>query len=126
MTDKKNEERRKHKRYKVANCTVSTGKRFGEIIDISMGGFAFRYVDTGVRPSLYNEPVNGNSVIFGNDDLCLHDLPFKIISDHSIGTGVTSVKRCGIEFQNLTPKQISLLEQFILVNRVAEEDTFST
>lgn len=109
-------ERRKHLRYKVKECAFSSRKNLGEIIDISMGGLSFRYVDTGLSQSSPPDIINGSSVLFGNDDLCIHDLPYKIISDHAIGAGLSPVRRCGVQFEKLTAKQIAQLEQFILAN----------
>jgi c-di-GMP-binding flagellar brake protein YcgR len=115
-------ERRKHLRYQIKECTFSAKMHLGEIIDISMGGLSFRYVDTGLSHSNPPDIINGSSVLFGNDDLCLHDLPYKIISAHAIGTGLSPVRRCGVQFEKLSAKQIAQLEQFILANMAENEE----
>ncbi len=116
MSDKKTpKERRQHKRYSVKSCSFSAKSKFGEIVDISIGGLAFTYIDRGE----WKKESLELGVLFGNDELCLSDIPFKIISDCAIGSGLSMIRRCGIQFEALTPAQISQLEYFIWINTKA-------
>ena len=117
MTKKKNgKERRTHERLKAKSGTCSVESKIeskaGEIIDISMGGLAFSYVDRGD----WSDESFDQGMLFGENDLCLEDLPLKIISDCAINSGLSIIRRCGVKFGELTPKQISQLEYFIWAN----------
>ncbi|MEN8142964.1 MAG: PilZ domain-containing protein [Thermodesulfobacteriota bacterium] len=125
--DKKKDfiERRKHKRYKVkkGSCQVdskteSKSQKAGEIIDISMGGLAFSYLEDGE----WTDESFDQGMLLGEKDLCVEDLPLKVISDCAINTGITITRRCGMQFGKLTPKQISQLEYYIWTNTDAEEE----
>jgi hypothetical protein len=110
MTRKKLVERRKHKRIQInGGAFVGIGPHFdqvGPLIDISMGGLSFCYMARQKQP-------NGLSLdIFRTDrDFYLSYLPFKAISD--LGTPDTKVRRCSVQFGDLTQSQISHLESFI-------------
>jgi len=47
-------EQRKHKRFRPQDGTYAIlrgpGKKLGQVINISRGGLAFRYIDIGERP----------------------------------------------------------------------------
>ena len=125
--DKKkySKERRKHKRYKVkeGSCTVEpkTDSKFaksGDIIDISMGGLAFSYVED----DKWTDETFDRGMLLGEKDLCIEDLPLKVISDCAINTGITITRRCGVQFDKLTPKQLAQLEYYIWTNTDAEEE----
>jgi len=115
--EKKQDERRAHKRYQVKDCAIGTQSKFGEIVDISIGGLAFTYIDRGE----WKKESLELGILFGNDDLCLNEIPFKIISDCAIGAGVSMLRRCGVQFGALTKAQISQLEYFIWVNTKGAE-----
>lgn len=121
---KDSDERRKHKRYKVkkGSCEVnskteSAPAKGGEIIDISMGGLAFSYKEDGE----WTDENFDRGMLLGEKDLCIEDIPLKVISDCAINTGITITRRCGVQFGKLTPRQISQLEYYIWTNTDAEE-----
>ena len=128
MTDDKKKdlsERRKHKRYKVkqGSCAVkakteSAPAKAGEIIDISMGGLAFSYMEDGE----WSDESFDRGMLLGEKDLCIEDIPLKVISDCAINTGITITRRCGVQFGKLTPSQISQLEYYIWTNTDADEE----
>ena len=120
-------ERRKHKRFKVNNGVYVTLKVkngiyvtlkdlyyiIGQLIDISKGGGAFLYIANG-------EKIKGRfniDLFSGTDAIYLRNMPFKTISDfrknneQPITYG--KVRRCGGQFDNLTPTQKSQLDYFI-------------
>lgn len=115
------EERRSHKRFNIKKCTIAVSAKLGQVVDISMGGLSFSYIETGnwVKES---SPL---ATLFGPDDLCIDEFPMRIISDCSLGNGVSMLRRCGVEFGELNQKQISQLEHFIWVNSLLESSKFT-
>jgi len=118
-------ERRKHKRYKVTKgaCKVgsnaeSKSAKSGEVIDISMGGLAFSYIEDGE----WTDESFDRGMLLGEKDLCIEDIPLKVISDCAINTGITITRRCGVQFGKLTPRQIAQLEYYIWTNTDADEN----
>ncbi|HSH13176.1 MAG TPA: PilZ domain-containing protein [Desulfurivibrionaceae bacterium] len=120
MTTRKKElkERRIHPRHPVKAGTITTNNQTGEIIDISMGGLAFSYVDRG---DWQGESFD-RGMLLGERDLCIEDVPLKIISDCAINSGLSIIRRCGVQFGKLTPKQMAQLEYFIWANTGDRED----
>ncbi|MBU0675294.1 MAG: PilZ domain-containing protein [Proteobacteria bacterium] len=109
---KPEQERRQHERYSAKSGTIRIDEKAGEIIDISMGGLSFSYVDRGD----WSDTSFDQGMLFGDNDLCLEDLPLKIISDCAINSGLSIIRRCGVKFEGLTAKQLSQLEYFIWAN----------
>ena len=108
-------ERRKHTRFQVPKSAfVGFGPydaKVGQIIDVSTGGLAFRYVGT-------EEPSNGElSIFLAERDFYVGQIPFKTISDFEIAgkTPSTSVplRRSGVQFGQLTEHQTSQLEHLL-------------
>ena len=109
-------ERRKHNRLQVKDgASVVLRAHFlelGQIIDVSKGGLAFRYI-----PS--HQPSSGPSdlVILSDDrTFYLDEIPFKIASDFEIGNDPFSflkIRRCGLQFDKLTRNHVSQLKHFI-------------
>ena len=120
--EKKRVERRKHQRFQVpSSAFTGLGPYFGKvgrILDLSMGGLAFRYIG-------FEEP-NGSIYIdvFMNDlDFYLRSLPFKTISDFPVvtdGTTTITLRRRGVRFGKLTPQQRAALEDFIEEHAIGE------
>ena len=111
------EERRKHKRFKVQDRIYVTIKgnyyKFGKLINISKGGFAFLYITN-------QEQLNGlfKVDLFSETNLhYLRDMPFKTISDFSHDNEPPfirgNIRKCGGQFGKLTQSQKSQLDYFI-------------
>ncbi|MFO7607506.1 MAG: PilZ domain-containing protein [Desulfurivibrionaceae bacterium] len=117
--DKKGEkvERRQHKRFEAKSGTFKSETVEGEIIDISMGGFAFSYSDS---EEWTNETFDVG-MLLGEKDLCIEDVPLRIISDCAINRGLSMTRRCGVKFGKLSPKQLAQLEYYIWANTDATE-----
>jgi hypothetical protein len=108
-------ERRKHTRFQVPKSAfVGLGPydaKVGQIIDVSTGGLAFRYVGS-------EEPSNGELSIFvAEGDFYVGQIPFKTISDFEIpgktpSTSVT-LRRSGVQFGQLSDHQTSQLEHLL-------------
>ena len=109
-------ERRRHNRFRVKDgASVVLRAHFlelGEIIDVSKGGLAFRYI-----PS--QQPSNGLfqlAILLGDGSFYLADIPFMIISDFEINDNPfrsLKISRCGVQFGKLTRSQVSEMEYFI-------------
>jgi hypothetical protein len=108
-------ERRKHRRFQVPKSAfVGFGPydvKVGQIIDVSTGGLAFRYVGTA-------EPSNGElTIIVTERDFYVSQIPFRTVSDFEIAgkTSPTSVavRRSGVQFGDLTEYQKSQLQHFV-------------
>ena len=112
-------ERRKHERFQVqkdafAMITPLSHKK-GEIIDISRGGLALRYIPDENQPQLSVEIGLFLHIFLADISFCLLRLPIKTVSDSAIdGGGLTGVaRRRSVEFHALSEKQASELEFFI-------------
>jgi hypothetical protein len=119
---KERAERRRHRRFQVpSSAFAGLGPYFGKvgrILDVSMGGLAFRYIGL--------EEPNGSSYldIFINDlDLYLRKVPFQTISDFPVitdsSTAVT-LRRRGVQFGEMTPQQRDALGNFIEEHAIGE------
>ena len=124
MADQK--EQRKHERYEVPEDSFVTlgpsNSILGQILDISMGGLAFRYINSqpnGPTDELYLD------IYLTEGDLCMGRVPIKAVSDLETPDTVTckadgplpvscrSMRRCGVEFGEMTHGQISQLASCI-------------
>ena len=124
MVNKK--EYRKHKRYQVPEgsfVTVGSGKSvMGQVLDISMGGLSFRYV-TNHSEAPKQESYADIYLTEGN--LCMASVPIKAVSDFETRDTVTckadgplpvscrGMRRCGVEFGEMTQAQMSQLASCI-------------
>ncbi len=92
----------------------------GKIIDISEGGLAFRYINTEDKTSGPCEL----DIFLSDGNFYLNKVPFKNISDVEMDNvpSLASIRmrRCGLQFGDLTPDQIFDLEYFIENHTVGE------
>ncbi len=112
-------ERREHKRHQLKDHSFVANvnrNKIGKIINISMGGFALRYIDTEKWPD--NSFKSG---IVLSENFYMENIPLRTISDSLIDKGLPSSiteRRRHIQFGELTPGQMSQLEYFIQNNRM--------
>jgi len=97
------------------NAFAATAK-YCQIINISKGGLAFRYID---RNGESNEPFELD-VLFIKDSICftyLRNVPFKIVWTSNAASKNSSsnlrTKLLGVQFGKMMPNQISQLDRFI-------------
>jgi c-di-GMP-binding flagellar brake protein YcgR len=115
---KRLDDRRKHMRYWVQDGAVavprSSSAKMGRIIDISRKGLAVRY--TGEMNWL-NGASQLDIMLIDDDYYYLPKLSAKIISDYEctfyVSGRMREEKRCGLEFRNLSGKQLTEIDQFI-------------
>jgi hypothetical protein len=126
MTGKKEfAERRKHERFKVKNGTIAiirlsnilaSVQKYGQIINISRGGVAFRYID---RKDKSNEPVKLD-LLFIQDSICSAYLKYVSLKpvwvshiDSKTSFNQVKIKQQGVEFGEMMPQQESQLDRFL-------------
>ena len=125
MTGKKEfAERRGHERFKVKSGAIAMIKlnalatkiRYCQIINISKGGIAFRYID---RNGELNEPFELN-VSFVKDSISftyLKYVPFKSVCVSSVDSKNSSsrvkTKQRSVQFGEMTLHQLSQLDRFL-------------
>ena len=110
-------ERRRHKRYKVLDVTAVVGaRRVGHILDMSLGGLAFSYIE---YKDLSSEEME-LGIVFGKNGKYLDKLPAKIVSDSVLSHGPQAhpivIRRCSLEFLQLSEDQIRNLQDFIKIH----------
>jgi hypothetical protein len=87
--------------------------KMGQIINISKDGLAFHYIDRqGASNSLFKM-----DILFAQDAFYLDRLLFKPIFDVEIDTDIPlnsfAIRKCGVQFGELSSQQHSRLEYFI-------------
>ena len=110
-------ERRKHQRFTCTNCAVTVNFKACPIVNISMGGFAFRYSNSG---DWQQDKVEG-AILFG-DNIYLEEVPFQTVSDHVAQDTVPDLvenRKRGVRFGKLNSDQEASLKDYI--SRLADE-----
>jgi PilZ domain-containing protein len=113
------EEKRKFKRLKGKKGAFAAFMRsndilkMGQIQDISIGGLCVQYLSTNEDNKECCE-----IKIFGSNDrfLQVDSVQVRIVYDHRVPLGSweqISTSRCGVEFENLSVKHLSMLQEFI-------------
>ena len=117
MSDKKMVERRKHQRFRVREGVFVVlgpdSNKIGTIMDISMGGLAYNYLE-----DLFDEEDKFSelNIFFAEESLYLKKIKFQVVADQQppkIPFSSINLRRCGVRFDNLNPSQTSELEHFI-------------
>lgn len=111
-------ERRRYKRFSPrSSAFVAFGaydKKIGHIVDISRGGLAFHYFANGDR---LNKSVSID-IYSAEEGFYLKEVPFITVSDvelpREFAWSSIIMRRRGIQFDNLTPSQVSQVEYFLL------------
>jgi hypothetical protein len=115
-------ENRKHKRYQVPDGSFVTlgpsNSILGQILDISMGGLAFRYINSRPETPKHESYVD---IYLTEGNLCLAAVPIKAVSDFETSDTVTckadgplpvscrGMRRCGLQFGEMNQGQMSQL-----------------
>ena len=120
-------ERRKNKRYKAvegAYAAISpNSNKIGQIIDISMGGLCFKYINTENK-SKKTVHRNEESIFLSSMGYYVGDLPFQTIADYEItdtpSFSSMKVRKRHVKFTDLSFKQLFDLDNY-LKNNVSEQ-----
>jgi hypothetical protein len=114
--EKNQHERRKYKRYKACSGVFAVNSQFGLIVDISIGGLAFNYVEK--EPWPHNSADKG--ALYGEDEMWIDNMPIRSISKGTTEKGVSSrspvIKKRRVVFAELPPAKRVLIEKFISIN----------
>lgn len=124
---KRTVERRRNKRYKAvegAYAAISPNShKLGQVIDISMGGLSFKYIDTSTDerdPELISE----DAIFLSSMGYYVGDLPFRTVSDYEVTNAPSfssmKVRKRHLKFTDLTFKQLFDLDYY-LRNNVSEQ-----
>ena len=116
-------ERRKNRRYKAvegAYAAVSPNShKLGQIIDLSMGGLAFKYIDTSSE-DLKDETNPEETIFLSSMGYYVGDLPFKTIADYEITNAPSfssmKVRKRHLQFTDLSFKQLFDLDYYLKNN----------
>ncbi len=120
-------ERRKNKRYKAvegAYAAISPNShKLGQVIDISMGGLSFKYIDTTSDDTDF-EQSSEESIFLSSMGYYVGDLPFQTISDYEITNAPSfssmKIRKRHVQFTDLSFKQLFDLDYY-LRNNVSEQ-----
>jgi len=120
---KRTVERRKTKRYKAvegAYAAISPkSHKLGQIIDISMGGLAFKYIDTS-NDDTKNQSHTKESIFLSSMGFYVGDLPFKTVSDVEVTNAPSfssmKVRERHVQFTDLSFKQLFDLDYYLRNN----------
>ena len=124
---KRTVERRRNKRYKAvdgAYAAISPNShKLGQIIDISMTGLSFKYIDTS-NDDKYENQIPEETVFLSSMGYYVGDLPFRVVSDYEV-TNVPSfssmkVRKRHVQFTDLSFKQLFDLDYY-LRNNVSDQ-----
>lgn len=123
FTDRRNKERHAVK----SGALAFNAKKCGQIVNISLEGLSFQYIDTSKcgtsrQNGLRDASSETVDIMFGDYDFSLNDLPVKVVSDYQVTVqhpyrAETMKRRRCLKFGELTPEQIFRLKRFILINR---------
>jgi hypothetical protein len=108
-------DRRTHQRFEAQDETIVSPQLTvsGQIVNISLGGLAFRYVASRGR----SEESSRLSISLTDSTFNLGMMPFKVVWDvampESLFCGAISLRYCGVEFGDLADYQKLGLRFFI-------------
>jgi hypothetical protein len=109
-------ERRHYERFEAKKgafvALKGSARKLWQIIDISKGGVAFRYVVNGEEVEESSEL----DILTADTRFSLETLPFKCVSEFEMTNELSlsfRLRRCSVEFGKLTQFQVSKLERFI-------------
>jgi len=126
MHDESNiKERRKHKRFQIKIKTFAaffgpdSKRKIGEIIDMSPGGMAFRYLNYEKQPYgiVFSEKTVELDIFWHGDGYSMGKIPMQTISDSVISKisplSFIAMRHCRMKFSELTSHQEIQLTAFI-------------
>jgi hypothetical protein len=125
---KRTKERRKHKRYHAnegAYAAISPRSyKIGQIVDISMGGLSFKYIDTSEFDDDsdfdYDKDKNPETIFLSSMGYYVGDLTFDTVADYKINNTPSfshlTIRKRHIKFLDLELKQLFDLDYYIQKN----------
>ncbi len=119
MNGRESIERRNHKRFSPRSpAFVAVGtpnkKKIAHIVDICRGGLAFHYIADETRFNTWDSL----DIYSAEEGFYLKEVPFTTVSDVELPRefpwSTITMRRRGIQFNTLTPEQVSQVEAFLL------------
>ncbi len=110
------QENRQEKRYRVKEGAIAVignhANVLGQIIDISLSGLSFRYMDNGQK-----EDNDRLTILSTDQNFYLVNIPFETVSDFSLHnipsfSSMVMRRRC-LRFGTLTAEQTAQIKRFI-------------
>lgn len=116
-------ERRKNKRYKAvegAYAAISPNShKLGQIIDVSMGGLSFKYIDTSSNEAESDSKQN-ETIFLSSMGYYVGDLPFETVQDYEVTNAPSfssmKVRKRHVKFTDLSFKQLFDLDYYLRNN----------
>jgi hypothetical protein len=122
--EKRLADKRNHERFRVQDSAFvvirgpwpSTSK-VGQIVDVSMSGLGFRYIASYIASEVRPNQSSELDIVLSGSSFRLDKIPFESISDFQTANedpvSSTTMRRSGVQFGELTPYQISQLQDFV-------------
>jgi len=109
-------ERRAYRRFYIEGLALNSNASVcAHLIDVGMGGMAFRYVDDN---SSWSTKQDEQGTISGQN-FYLESLPLITVAESELYNGIYTIRRHGVKFGTLTPEQRNTIEK-IIMDHVAE------
>jgi hypothetical protein len=103
-------ERRAYRRFYIEGLALnSDASACAHLIDIGMGGMAFRYVD---ESSSWSTEQEEQGTISGQN-FYLDNIPLITVAESELYNGIYTIRRHGVKFGTLTPEQRNTIEKII-------------
>jgi hypothetical protein len=104
-------ERRAYRRFYIEGLALNSDASVcAHLIDVGMGGMAFRYVDDA---SSWSKKQEEPGTISGQN-FYLQDIPLITVAESDLYNGIYTIKRHGVKFGTLTPEQRNKIEKLIM------------
>ena len=109
-------ERRAYRRFYIEGLALNSDASVcAHLIDVGMGGMAFRYVDDN---SSWSTKQDGQGTISGQN-FYLDNIPLITVAESELYNGIYTIRRHGVKFGTLTSEQRNTIEK-IIMDHVAE------
>ena len=103
-------ERRAYRRFYIEGLALNSDSSVcAHLIDVGMGGMAFRYVDDNSSWSTKQEE---QGTISGQN-FYLENIPLITVAESELYNGIYTIRRHGVKFGALTPEQRNTIEKLI-------------
>ncbi len=109
-------ERRAYRRFYIEGLALNGDASVcAHLIDIGMGGMAFRYVDDNSSWSSEDEEQGAIS----GQNFYIENIPLITVAESELYNGIYTIRRHGVKFGTLTPEQRNKIEKLIM-DHIAE------
>ncbi len=126
-------ERRRYKRYKAKDGAFAAinpcfSHKLGQIINISMGGLAFKYIAGNEEKNGQEKKKYEHYVLLSSLDCYVENIPFETVEDREINNypsfSSMKLRERRIKFNGLSSKQVFALNSYLKNNVIEKFDDF--